>query len=53
MAKEIYSNPLSTKTTYPTNAPMYPGETHYQNNGNLLRIAPNGKFRSLYPYKRK
>ena len=53
MAKEIYSNPLSTKTTYPTNAPMYPGETHYQNNGNLLRIAPSGKFRSLYPYKRK
>ena len=47
------SNPLSTKTTYPTNAPMYPGETHYQNNGNLLRIAPSGKFRSLYPYKRK
>lgn len=53
MAKEIYSNLLPTKTTYPINAPMYLGETHYHNNGNLLRIAPNGKFRSLYPYKRK
>jgi hypothetical protein len=49
MARDIYSDPLSTKTTYPTNAPMYHGETHYLNNGNLLRIAPGGKFRSLYP----
>ena len=29
----------------------YPGETHYYNNGNLLRIAPDGTFRSLYPFK--
>jgi RHS repeat-associated protein len=50
MAKEIYSDPLSTRITYPTNAPKYPGEIHYYNNGNLLRIAPDGTFRSLYPY---
>jgi hypothetical protein len=50
MAKDIYSDPLSTKITYPSNAPKYPGETHYYNNGNLLRIAPDGTFRSLYPY---
>ncbi len=49
MAKEIYLDPLSTKITYPSKAPIYPGETHYYNNGNLLRISPDGKFRSLYP----
>jgi RHS repeat-associated protein len=50
LAKDIYSNPSSTKIIYPSNAPMYPGEIHYHNNGNLLRIGPDGMFRSLYPY---
>ncbi|GHT84141.1 hypothetical protein FACS18947_1160 [Bacteroidia bacterium] len=50
LAKEIYSDPLSIKTSYPLNAPRYGGETHYYNGGNLLRIAPNGTFRSMYPY---
>lgn len=52
LAKSIYENQSSTKTTYPPYSPKYPGETHYYNNGNLLRIAPNGTFRSLYPIKK-
>lgn len=50
LAKEIYSDPLSIKTSYPSNAPRYGGETHYYKGGNLLRIAPDGMFRSMYPY---
>lgn len=51
LAKKIYSDPLSNKITYSPNALMYSGETHYYNGGNLLRIAPDGTCRSLYPYK--
>lgn len=49
LGEDIYNNPASVKKVFPLNAPMYPGETHYKLNGNLLRLDPNGSFRSLYP----
>ena len=49
MANDIYNNPDAIIYHYPTSAPHYPGETHYIYNGNLLRLDPSGKFRSLYP----
>jgi len=49
LANDIYNDPSSQVIKYPINAPAYGGETHYMLNGNLLRIAPDGSFRSLYP----
>jgi hypothetical protein len=50
LANDIYNDPISIKTTFPLNSPMYGGETHYYWNGNLLRLDANGYFRSLYPH---
>ncbi len=50
LANDIYNNPNSSKITYPSDAPLYRGETHYRHNGNLLRLDQNGYFRSLYPH---
>lgn len=49
LSKDNYVNSSSTKITYPMDAPLYRGETHYINKGNLLRLDPSGNFRSLYP----
>ena len=50
LANEIYNDPRSIIKVYPIDAHRYPGETHYYNNGNLLRMDSNGIFRSLYPF---
>lgn len=52
LADDIYNDANSTRTTYPENAPKYPGETHLQSGDNLLRLDPGGNFRSLYPIGR-
>jgi RHS repeat-associated protein len=51
LADDIYNDPNATRTTYPSDAPKYPGETQIQSGDNLLRLDPNGNFRSLYPTK--
>jgi RHS repeat-associated protein len=50
LANQLYNDPAATRTTYPDDADMYPGETHIlDSEGNLLRLDPQGNFRSLYP----
>jgi hypothetical protein len=51
LARSIYNDPTSTRTVYGAESASYPGETHYQRGGDLLRVDPNGEFRSLYPIK--
>jgi hypothetical protein len=48
-ANDMYNDPNATRTTYSNDASKYPGETHIQSGDNLLRLDPNGNFRSLYP----
>jgi len=43
LANQIYNDPNATTTVLPN------GETHMLSGNNLLRIAPDGTFRSLYP----
>jgi hypothetical protein len=47
LAEDIYNDPDATRTTYDSGP--YRGETHIQQGNNLLRLDPNGNFRSLYP----
>jgi RHS repeat-associated protein len=49
LAEEILNDPNAKKTSYPSDAPQYPGETHYQVGSDLLRLDADGNFRSLYP----
>jgi RHS repeat-associated protein len=48
LAEDIFSDPMSIRTKFPTDAPMYPGETHIRRGNDLLRLDPFGNFRSLY-----
>lgn len=48
-AQEIFTSPKSKVTRYPADAPQFRGETHFELEGDLLRIDPQGEFRSLYP----
>lgn len=49
-ARNIYNNPNTHVVNYPQNyGGLYPGETHFILNGFLLRLAPDGSFRSFYP----
>jgi len=48
LANRIRNEPNAKITRYPPDAPMYRGETHFEVDGLLLRLAPNGEFRSLY-----
>jgi hypothetical protein len=48
-AEEILNNSNATVTEYSSNAPLYAGETHLQLGDELLRLDPQGVFRSLYP----
>lgn len=52
-AQEIFSDPNATRKTFPTDAPKYAGETHIKLGDELLRLDPQGKFRSLYLLKGK
>jgi len=49
LAQDIFGSPDSIVTEFPKDAPLYPGETHFELDGNLLRLDPLGNFRSLYP----
>lgn len=49
LAEDILRDPLSRKTVFPRDAPKYAGETHFQRGHDLLRLSPEGEFRSLYP----
>ena len=52
LADRLYSDTASTRVTYPANAQRYPGETHITDGaGNILRLDPQGNFRSMYPIK--
>ena len=53
LAKDIYADPHAIMIKFPKNAPVYRNETHFIRNGNLLRIAPDGTFRGLYPLFKK
>lgn len=49
MAKEVFNNPV-IKYTFPEGG-HYAGETWMINNGRLLRLDPQGNFRSFYMLK--
>jgi hypothetical protein len=46
---DMYGNQSLPRYTYPNDAPLYRGETHIVQGKDLLRLDPNGGFRSLYP----
>jgi hypothetical protein len=46
IAQEVYNNPV-IKHTFPQGG-KYAGETWIMNSGRLLRLDPQGNFRSLY-----
>ncbi len=48
-AEQILNDPNARITRFPENSPKFPGETHYEAGGDLLRLDPAGNFRSLYP----
>jgi RHS repeat-associated protein len=48
---KIYNDPNSLYRAIPNNAKVHAGEHLFYNNGNLLRLGPDGSFRSLYPIK--
>jgi hypothetical protein len=50
-SNEILNDPASKTTRFPSDHSRYPGETHMERNGELLRLDPDGNFRSLYPTK--
>ncbi|MGD0679013.1 MAG: RHS repeat-associated core domain-containing protein, partial [Polyangiaceae bacterium] len=47
-AQQIYADPSATRTTFGPSGP-YSDETHVQLGDDLLRLDPEGHFRSLYP----
>lgn len=47
LAKSLYNDKNAKITRYPEGGP-YSGETHIQSGKNLLRLDPQGNFRSLY-----
>lgn len=49
LANDIHNDPSSTVTRFPPDNPQFPGETHFQRGNDLLRLDPEGQFRSLYP----
>lgn len=49
LAKDVYHDPQSVRTTFPNDAPKYRGETHIQRGDDLLRLDSDGNFRTLYP----
>jgi hypothetical protein len=49
IAQEVFQNPV-IKHTFPQGG-HYAGETWLINNGRLLRLDPQGNFRSLYMLK--
>lgn len=51
LANDIYNDPNSIMKVYPSDGGLYPGEIHYYNNNNILRLDAQGNFRSLYPIK--
>lgn len=52
LANKIYNDPKADRVTFRSDAVRYPGETHItDSSGNLLRLDPQGNFRSLYPIK--
>jgi hypothetical protein len=48
-AKQMMNDPNAKVNKFPSASPKYPGETHIQSGNDLLRLDPNGNFRSLYP----
>jgi RHS repeat-associated protein len=48
-AAEILNDANAVVTVYASDAVHYAGETHYQLGDELLRLDPDGFFRSLYP----
>jgi len=48
-AKEMLNDPNAKVTRFPSDSPLYRGETHIQSGNDLLRLDSNGNFRSLYP----
>ena len=49
LANTIYNSRNSLIIKFPSSSNLYRGETHYLLDGHLLRLGPNGNFRSLYP----
>jgi RHS repeat-associated protein len=49
LANKVRNDPQAKVTKFPPDAPRYRGETHYQSGDMLLRLDPQGNFRSLYP----
>ena len=48
-ANDMLNSRAAERTTFPSDALNYPGETHIREGGDLLRLDPNGNFRSMYP----
>ncbi len=48
LAEKVYNDPNSKRAVFPKDASTYSGETHYQLGDDLLRLDPEGQFRSLY-----
>ncbi|MCA8949462.1 MAG: RHS repeat-associated core domain-containing protein [Planctomycetes bacterium] len=46
--QEVRNDPNATRTTFPADGDKFPGETHFQVGDELLRLDPDGNFRSLY-----
>lgn len=52
LADKLYNDPKADRVTFGKDAARYAGETHItDSSGNLLRLDPQGNFRSLYPIK--
>jgi hypothetical protein len=52
LADRIYNDRSASRVTFADDATLYRGETHItDNSGNLLRLDPQGNFRSLYSIK--
>ncbi|HEV8261042.1 MAG TPA: hypothetical protein VGQ19_09850, partial [Burkholderiales bacterium] len=49
LADRIYNDPKAQRTQFPQDGGRFAGETHLQVGDDLLRLDPNGQFRSLYP----
>ena len=51
LANQVYNDEEATRISYDAGS-RYPGEIHIEDKaGNLLRLDPQGNFRSLYPTK--
>ncbi len=51
LANDILNDLDSSVTQFPDDASQYPAEIHIERGNDLLRLDPNGNFRSLYPVK--